>query len=462
MIQEGSIIPAIDEDIVNKFSNLPQPTEQVDIEAYDRITDVPWLLKSIRPTGTKWGKRIADVKISSLLPAHLLGIVFLTSQPGIIRLVFRRWDKYEYLGWEEDFPVTLKFKDSNELEITVPSSSRLVDGSSLLVDCGDHEVSERQHQGGRKISRVLWHVSQEIAKRSSHAIRRLLKNVQVINDFIQCTCLHAIVNDESCYKEIVNSRIPGLLEAYNAILPGSYKADLVRYYLLYRYGGVYTDDKCTLRHSLDSDAFDNIIGDNDMFVSIVGYGGGVPEIAFMGARAGSIIMLKALEASIKNISDRYYGPDRLAITGNTMLGYVIREGVEDVGLRKKLLRKPPQSEDGVGMRSVKCWGEKLALLTTDSGAESVFYGKDLVWHRQSISWDDWPKTKQYYYNQWIARTVYIDRNESQPLSCWFISTFQHNTENGAALTLAIFLSIGLLALLGFILSRNPTINTWRW
>ena len=436
-----------DDRMCRKFLDVAKTYEKTDIHSQ--------LIRNVKPTGSKWGRRIADVGITGI-PKNLVGMVLITHDSQLC-LVFGRWDREEYLGWEQDFTVSLSFSDGRTRDLTIPSSSRLEDGHSFTVKLFDDEkVSPRVSQVGRSIPRILWNISTPaIEKRDSHEVRRLLRNIRFMTDFIQCTSLYIVLDEEACQREIDCSGIKDFAEAYHLLRPGSYKADLMRYFVLYRYGGVYVDDKSTIRQSLDSDAFDSILVDSesgtpsDMFIGVMGWRGGVPEIAFMGARPGSPIMLKALETSIDNIMHRRYNDGRLGITGSTMLKPLMEAGV-DSNFLSNLWTQPASIPDGVGMRRVTCWGENVALLRVESCYEKIFYGSELVWHRQSIPFHEWPKATTYYWNLWNQREVYTDGNPEAPLSAK-ISKFL--ARDGMSTTIGIIFSLLTLSCLAYIFHR---------
>ncbi len=346
---------------------IPIPQSDVDRDSFDSIMSVPWLRDSVIPTGTRWGRRIADVKMSRL-PQNLLGLTLLSpsnpkdpnSEPlddEVIIVIFR-WDRYDYLGWDQPFPVILTFPEGRVYEVEIPQSSKLNDEHSIRVPIDRGTVlRERPQQKNRSIPRVVFNLSVSLNKQLSQPVRRLLKNVRRMTDLVQCTSLYVVIEDEAGRREVESSGIPNFIEAYNALRSGSYKADLMRYYLLYKYGGVYLDDKTFLRHSLDSSAFDYIFNDEveqqqqpcDMFIGVWGS----TEIALMSARRGSPIMLKALETAIQNVINRFYGNHRLGITGNIMFQKIL----DSEGTQRSI---PLNSE--IKERRELYFGEKVALL----------------------------------------------------------------------------------------------------
>ena len=52
-----------------------------------------------------------------------------------------------------------------------------------------------------------------------------------------------VYDDEDCRKFLREHFDPKVLDAYNSLIPGAYKADLWRYCILYIYGGIYIDIK---------------------------------------------------------------------------------------------------------------------------------------------------------------------------------------------------------------------------
>ena len=56
-------------------------------------------------------------------------------------------------------------------------------------------------------------------------------------------CIHYLFNDADCRAFIMNEYPPDVLMAYDQLIPTAFKADLWRYCVLYKYGGVYLDVK---------------------------------------------------------------------------------------------------------------------------------------------------------------------------------------------------------------------------
>ena len=56
-------------------------------------------------------------------------------------------------------------------------------------------------------------------------------------------CVHYLFNDVDCREFIASEYPPDVLMAYDLLIPTAFKADLWRYCILYKYGGVYLDSK---------------------------------------------------------------------------------------------------------------------------------------------------------------------------------------------------------------------------
>ena len=132
---------------------------------------------------------------------------------------------------------------------------------------------------------------------------------------------HHLYDDEDCYKFIQKNFEPEVAAAYDSLIPGAYKADLWRYCILYKHGGVYLDIKyCNfgdfkLIELMDQEHFvyDSTAYENGKEV------GGIYN-AFMIAYPGNMKLKNAIDNIVKNVKTKYYGKSDLAPTGPILLG----------------------------------------------------------------------------------------------------------------------------------------------
>lgn len=462
----------------------PDGISEFDQECFDRVLAVPGMRENVHPTGT-WGRRIVDVQITSVPPNIVVQPLFILSDESnptsesvqnCIRLVVYRWDCKEFSGWKT-FPLVLKFPDGSELPIVVPDSRNITDGHSLRINVPKTTtLTERKYQKNRNIPRIIFNLAAKLNSRPPNT-RRYLESRRKLIDVVQCTSLFIILGDAEMLKLVQDSNIPNFLTAYLSVIPGSFKADMVRYYLIYRFGGMYHDDKSFVRHCVDSPAFDSILqgegAEESRCDMLIGSEKKKHEITYLAARPGSPIMLLALEKSIENILKRVYGKDSLDITGCTMLTTILNES--NLRYIPRLERSSKASQD-FDVKWEICRGEIIAPLAIDDDTlcyifagcnpqkisqeimaetlsldpldakkelEKIAHGQeiDIHWSRTQLINQPFPPT--YYDTMWHRREVYIDKNI--PLS---------SSNSGVILSVVLFFIFGsLISLLGWLISQ---------
>jgi mannosyltransferase OCH1-like enzyme len=131
-----------------------------------------------------------------------------------------------------------------------------------------------------------------------------------------------LFDDNDCREFIKTHFRPDVLNAYDNLIPGAYKADLWRYCVLYVNGGVYLDIKfkcvngfkliaLTEKEHFPTDVAMNeySIGENESV-----YNG------FMMSMPNNTILLNAIYQIVTNVNLKYYGKSPLSPTGPNMLG----------------------------------------------------------------------------------------------------------------------------------------------
>lgn len=128
---------------------------------------------------------------------------------------------------------------------------------------------------------------------------------------------HHLFDDNDCREFIKKHFKSDVLEAYDNLIPGAYKADLWRLCVLFINGGIYIDIKfgCINGFRLIE------LTENEHFVkdrppnSIYN--------ALMSCRRGNQFLLQSIRQIVYNVKNRYYGVHPLSPTGPMMLGSVI-------------------------------------------------------------------------------------------------------------------------------------------
>jgi mannosyltransferase OCH1-like enzyme len=142
----------------------------------------------------------------------------------------------------------------------------------------------------------------------------------MINKNMNADYTYKFYNDEEVIDYIQKQYPIEYLKAYNRIVPKAYKADLFRYLVLYKEGGVYMDCKSStivpLRRFIKPD-----IG----FVSFKDRPKGTIQISFLASIPGHPIIKKCIDRCIFNIENKKYGENMIDITGPQVCGRVFNQ-----------------------------------------------------------------------------------------------------------------------------------------
>ena len=122
-----------------------------------------------------------------------------------------------------------------------------------------------------------------------------------------------LFDDTDCRNFIQKNYGNDVLSAYNTLVPGAYKADLWRYCVLYRFGGIYLDIKYK---PLNFFKFINLTEKEHWVLDADNNG---IYNALIVARPGNQILKRAIENVVENVKNRFYGGSCLDPTGPGML-----------------------------------------------------------------------------------------------------------------------------------------------
>ena len=127
---------------------------------------------------------------------------------------------------------------------------------------------------------------------------------------------HFLYDDNDCREFIKNHYNNDVLNAYDSLIPGAYKADLWRLCVLFINGGIYLDIKlnCTNGFKLIE------LTENEHYVV-----DRVPNGIFnslMVCKKGNAYLLKCIQQIVQNVKSRFYGKSPLHPTGPVLLGLV--------------------------------------------------------------------------------------------------------------------------------------------
>ena len=128
-------------------------------------------------------------------------------------------------------------------------------------------------------------------------------------------------DNDDC-EAFIKEHFPIYLDAYNAVIPGAYKADLWRLLVLYKYGGVYNDIEHRYLVPLADIIPENtqlvvVRDDVDQYNFLMK---GTIYNAFMAACPNHPVIRAIIDHIVENINRRHYGDNVLDITGPQAVG----------------------------------------------------------------------------------------------------------------------------------------------
>jgi mannosyltransferase OCH1-like enzyme len=140
-----------------------------------------------------------------------------------------------------------------------------------------------------------------------------------------------LYDDNDCREFIKNNFKPDVLNAYDRLIPGAYKADLWRYCILFIYGGIYLDIKYK---PLNGFKFINLTEKPHMVADVNNI-----DIynALMVCLPKTDFLFKAIRKIVENVQSRFYGNNYLEPTGPALLSKYISTNDEIVDLHHKEL-----------------------------------------------------------------------------------------------------------------------------
>jgi mannosyltransferase OCH1-like enzyme len=193
-----------------------------------------------------------------------------------------------------------------------------------------------------------------------------------------------VYDDKMCKEFIQNNFDSSILEVYNGLKPGAYKADLFRYCILYVHGGVYMDVKFKLHIKLK----DLIEKYNEVFVKDPDW---YPDSCKRGCTNGFIIakkknslFLDCIHQIKKNYNSKYYGNNFLYPTGPCLLGYIIRSKYNHIEYNLELSRENKNSpfdivdkDNNIIISSYENYRDELAKFPNATHYTQLWYNKDI-------------------------------------------------------------------------------------
>ena len=134
---------------------------------------------------------------------------------------------------------------------------------------------------------------------------------------------HHLYDDDDCRDFIADHFDSTVVNAFDSLLPGAYKADLWRYCILYIRGGIYLDIKYECYNHFKLTALldkPHYVLDRKEYAepgSLLVYNG------LIASPAKNPILKKCIDQIVKNVENREFGYNPLYPTGPGLLGKVL-------------------------------------------------------------------------------------------------------------------------------------------
>jgi len=122
-----------------------------------------------------------------------------------------------------------------------------------------------------------------------------------------------LFDDNDCREFIEKNFNEEVLFAYDNLIPGAYKADLWRYCILYKMGGIYMDMKY---RPINNFKLYNLLEKEHWVLDADNIG---IYNAIMVCKPNNEILLKAIQKICNNVKNKYYGNNFLEPTGPQLL-----------------------------------------------------------------------------------------------------------------------------------------------
>ena len=155
---------------------------------------------------------------------------------------------------------------------------------------------------------------------------------------------------------------PEVAEAYHALIPFAFKADLARYCLLYDKGGIYSDLSHLHMRAIQPASGKTLV----VFRDIMGHPSWATSNALIHAVPNLPVFQRAIERIVSHHRSGYHGQSTLDVTGPYMFGRVLSEGEDwtttQFGESRLISREP--------------WGRANIVKMMPSGAIVALRNKD--------------------------------------------------------------------------------------
>lgn len=294
---------------------------------------------------------------------------------------------YGELWWNKD--IYYSKRQITEVDLRCPPKAAPPENERILVRVPDDRSGKykKKHQ---KIPRIIIQTNE-----SSEVPKKMFESMKSVRD-MNPDYDYRYYNQERRRKYIVRHFGHDLLDVYDCMIPGAFRADLFRYCFLYHTGGVYVDSGMVCKSR-----FKKVFRHDDVFVLPEDDGAGRPCNGFMACAPEHPIILAMIEKIIKNVKRRDYCESSLHITGPALFKGVFLDYIGD--------EAKPDCDYGKGIRLIRHRSARtisgdpcVSPGEIDSDGTLILMTKYPLYHLDMIWYHDQP----HYDTMWNIRQVY--------------------------------------------------------
>lgn len=243
-------------------------------------------------------------------------------------------NNYELMNIEDDYNLIINYINNNKIKIILRKfNKRSINGwnNELILKIYDYEddnINENIMLGSctRDWKIINYKTKIKIIKKEYKKIKipKIIYQTYINNDYHNIYHYNAVqslieynpdyiyrfFNDKECREFIKINFENRVLDTYDRLYPGAYKADLFRYLIIYKYGGIYIDNKYIIRNSLDT-----IIKNKDNNVICKDIKEGLLFNSIIISENNNNNFWLMIERIIFNVKNKFYGECPLHPTG---------------------------------------------------------------------------------------------------------------------------------------------------
>ncbi len=229
-----------------------------------------------------------------------------------------------YGGWKEQFNIFIEDKESGRIQKKVIEASSVAE---KVIQCRVPWTLKAVPEYGQKIPKNIY-----VTWKDYYLDKNIYGSYMSVVEHNPEYTVH-MYSDHDARAFLIKHFNNDVVCAFDALIPGSFKADLWRYCVLYERGGVYVDHKVKFRGSLR-----DVIGADDEMVFPLDADKKHVQIGFMAFIPKHPFLKYVIDKTVENIKKEMIGLRDLDITGPIHFARCCMQfyAVEELANEKKL------------------------------------------------------------------------------------------------------------------------------